>query len=220
MRSDVFASILRTTTMKRNRSDVKSRAPAGAAVLQEKVTDAITLALFREWARTGYAALSLEAVAKRAGVGKAAIYRRWPSKLAVVADRLTKVGLDLAETEATGSLEGDVEALLRHLARLLRHPLVVRILPDLHAEMRRSPELAEAVRSRVQVARRAKAEALLRRAIARGELPPTLDVELALDLLGGLLYWRIVVTDGPVTEEYLQRLGAVILAGLRSLGTP
>jgi FMN phosphatase YigB (HAD superfamily) len=110
--------------------------------------------------------------------------------------------------------------LLRHTARLLRHPLVVRILPDLHAEMRRSPELAEAVRSRVQIARRAKAEALLRRAIARGELPPTIDVELALDLLGGLLYWRIVVTDGPVTDDYLRRLKTVTLAGLRSLGVP
>ncbi|RYZ59046.1 MAG: TetR/AcrR family transcriptional regulator, partial [Proteobacteria bacterium] len=72
--------------MIRKRSDQDStaparRAPSGAAVMQPAVTDALTRELFGEWAERGYAAISLERVALRAGVGKAALYRRWPSKL-------------------------------------------------------------------------------------------------------------------------------------------
>lgn len=195
----------------------KTRVAAGAAVLQADVTAAITRALFRELAKSGYAALSLEAVAKRAGVGKAAIYRRWPSKLEMVSSLLTEAGIELAEVPDTGSLRGDVAAVLEGLRTLLRRPLVSRILPDLHAEMRRTPELASAVRSRVQLERRNKAQALLRRAIDRGELSPGLDMELALDLLGAPLYWRMIVTGQPTSEGYLERLTTLTLGGLRAL---
>ena len=71
------------------------RLPSGAAVMQPAVTDALTKALFEEWAEFGYVGISLERVAQRAGVGKAALYRRWPSKLAMVVDRLEAVGIEV-----------------------------------------------------------------------------------------------------------------------------
>jgi AcrR family transcriptional regulator len=192
------------------------RRASGAALMQPAVTNALTRALFEEWARVGYGALSLEAVARRAGVGKAALYRRWPSKLAMVSDRLEQVGVDLAEVPDTGSLAGDVRALLKSVRRLLRHPLVRRILPDLHAEMSRSPELARAIRERTQVARRARAATIFRRAIARGEVSPDLDVELANDALAGLIYWRMIVIGRRVESAYLEKLACFILAAFRS----
>ena len=67
------------------------------------VTAAITRATFREWARVGYASLAMEAVARRAGVGKAALYRRWPSKEALVADLMRQVGTPLGEVPDHGS---------------------------------------------------------------------------------------------------------------------
>jgi len=203
--------------MERKRSDEKStkrRAPSGAAVFQEEVTRALASALFAEWARCGYAALSLEAVAKRAGVGKAALYRRWPSKLAMVSELLSEVGTELAVVPDRGSLREDLAELLRQIRRVLRHPLIGRILPDLHAEMPRTPELAQAVRTRVQVQRRKRAEIVLKRAIERGELAPTLDLDLATDLLGGMLYWRIVITRGRADEAYMERLLDLTLAAL------
>ena len=193
------------------------RAPAGAALLQDDVTRAITAAFFREWARVGYAALSIEAVAKRAGVGKAAVYRRWSSKLAMASELLLKVGVGMARAPDTGSLEGDVRAFLEAAYNVLRHPLVRRILPDLHAEMRRSAPLARAIRTSLQVERRAMGEALLRRAIDRGELSASIDVDLALDLLGGLLYWRLIITGMDTPPRYLVDLKALTLGALRSM---
>lgn len=193
------------------------RAPAGAALLQDDVTRAITAAFFREWARVGYAALSIEAVAKRAGVGKAAVYRRWSSKLAMASELLLEVGVGMARAPDTGSLEGDVRAFLDAAYNVLRHPLVRRILPDLHAEMRRSAPLARAIRTSLQVERRAMGEALLRRAIDRGELSASIDVDLALDLLGGLLYWRLIITGMDTPPRYLVDLKALTLGALRSM---
>jgi len=193
------------------------REAAGAAVLQPGVTRSITRALFREWAKSGYAALTIEAVAKRAGVGKAAIYRRWPSKLEMVSSLLAEVGVELAEVPDTGSLRGDLTAFLKSTLALLRRPLVSRILLDLHAEMRRTPGLASAVRSRVQRERRARGRAVLERAMARGELSSKIDVDLALDLMAALLYWRMLVTAQPLSADYIERLTALTLGGLRGL---
>ena len=182
--------------------------------MQERVTRAIERAVFREWAASGYAALSMEAVARRAGVGKAAIYRRWPSKLAMVSDVMTRVDLLLASKVAGASLQADISALLRQVRRVLRNPLVARILPDLHAEMPRNPELAAAIRSNLQINRRARAEEILERAISRGELAPDIDKDLAIDMLGALLYWRMIVTRQTADDAYLARLTDLVLRAL------
>ena len=185
--------------------------------MQPSVTSALTKALFAEWARTGYGALSLEAVAKRAGVGKAALYRRWPSKLAMVTDRLQQIGIDVAavsETPDSGSLSGDVRALLADLRRLLEHRLVHRILPDLHAEMLRSPELASDIRGRLLIQHRERGATVLQRAITRGEISADVDLDLAKDALFGLIYWRMIVSQGPVDDKYLEHLAKFIVAAL------
>ncbi|RYG69096.1 TetR/AcrR family transcriptional regulator [bacterium] len=211
--------------MKRNRSDeiqIESagrRAVGGAALMQASVTEALTKALFEEWARVGYGALSLEAVAKRAGVGKAALYRRWPSKLAMVTDLLEKLGLENAPSPDTGSLREDIRLVLRSVRRLLRHPLVKRILPDLHAEMLRSPELSEAVRGRLQTGRRERSAAVFQRAIERGEIPADANVELLIDYMGAMVYWRAIVTGGRIDLGYIEELTEFVLAGVGSSST-
>ena len=130
--------------MERNRSDeiiFNARRPSGAAVMQSDVTVALTRAFFKEWARVGYAALSLERVAKNAGAGKAALYRRWSSKVAMASDLLSKVGLTLFELPDTGSLEADLLAFLFSLRRVLRHRIIQRVTLDLLAEIGREPAL-------------------------------------------------------------------------------
>lgn len=203
--------------MERKRSDGK-RAPSGAAVRQPAVTDALRRALFEEWAAHGYRALSLERVASRAGVGKAALYRRWPSKAAMVADALETVGLTITDAPDAGSLKGDIRALLGALRRVLRHPLARRIIPDLHAERRRSDEL-EVVLVPFTAARRARGTTLIDRAIARGELKPDVDPELALDLLAAPIYWRMIVTGGVANAHYLDQLAHAIASSLGRLET-
>ena len=195
--------------------DEKSRRlPSGAALMQPAVTDALTRALFEEWAEFGYVGISLERVAQRAGVGKAALYRRWPSKLAMVTDRLEVVGIDLAPLIDTGTLAGDITTMLLQVRRVLRHRLVRRILPDLHAEMQRNPGLAKDVRGRLQGERRRRAASVLERAIARGDLPTTLDTKLFNDAAGGMLYWRLIITHERADRRYIDGLVNFIIAGL------
>ncbi|MDB5613169.1 MAG: TetR/AcrR family transcriptional regulator [Devosia sp.] len=205
--------------MIRKRSDQEAdekprRLPSGAALMQPGVTDALTRALFEEWGEFGYVGLSLERVAQRAGVGKAALYRRWPSKRAMVADRLEVVGIDLAPLIDTGTLAGDITAVLLQLRRVLRHRLVRRILPDLHAEMQRNRDLAHDVRGRLQIERRRRAAMVLERAIARGDLPATVDTKLFNDAVGGLLYWRLIITRERADRSYIDGLVTFIIAGL------
>lgn len=77
-----------------------------------------------------------------ARAGKAAIYRRWPSKLAFAAEALETVPLRLTGTSDHGALPEDIQSFLMMLRRVLRHPLVKRILPDLFAEQARAGESA------------------------------------------------------------------------------
>ncbi len=207
--------------MERNRSDDISlppgkprRTPSGAAVKREDVTDALIQAFFEEWAQTGYAALSLERVAKRAGVGKAALYRRWSSKHAMAVDLVKEIGLNLTQIPNSGSLEEDLRQLLLSLRRTLRHPLIRRILPDLHAEMARTSKLSAEIRATVQYERRERGRIIIDRAVERGELQNDADHELANDALASILYWRIIVTGGRVGRAEVDKIARFIAAGL------
>lgn len=128
-------------------------------------------------------------------------------------DALEAFGLELTVTDDQGSLRADIRALLRSIRRALRHPPVRRIVPDVNAELARSAEFATLVQP-FQHARRAHGDTLLRRAIARGELPETLDFELANDLLAAPLYWRMLVTPRKSDAAYLDRLAGAIVAAL------
>jgi AcrR family transcriptional regulator len=207
-------------TVERNRLDENifvARRPSGAAVMQTDVTDALTREFFEEWARVGYAALSLERVAKNAGAGKAALYRRWPSKVAMASDLLSKVGLTLFELPDTGSLEADLFAFLLSLRRVLRHRVIQRVILDLHAEIGREPALEAAVRP-FQEARRKRVGTLIDRAIARGEAPMTLDRETAADFMVSALYWRVVVNGGRSDRRHLSTLARMTAAAI--IGRP
>lgn len=202
--------------MERKSIDRKSRrAPSGAAVIRPDLTAGLYRALFEEWARTGYAGISLERVAARAGAGKAAIYRRWPSKPAFAADAIATAGFRLADAADQGSLEADLVARLLAIRRALRHRLVRRILPDLLAERACSRELAPAV-DRLAATLRAESAPTLDRAVARGELSPDLDRELASDLIAAPLYWRAIVRERPATRTDVARLAAALAAALRA----
>lgn len=205
--------------MERNRSDENEtarRSPSGAAVRKSSVTDALVRAFFDEWARVGYAALSLERVAKQAGVGKAALYRRWSSKSAMASDLLAQVGLQITEVEDQGSLEADFEALLFAIRRILRHRTIRRVLSDLHAEIGREPALAAAIRP-FQQARRRRVGILVDRAIARGELEMPVDIETIADLLAAPLYWRLAVIGGRSDREHIKRLARMCAAAAKAV---
>ena len=192
------------------------RTPTGAAVLQPEITAAITEAVFDELAERGYARLSMESVAKRAGVGKSALYRRWGSKQEMALSVIAEFSVGQAEFPDTGSLVGDLRQSLEALARWLSHPKFSRILADLVAEMGRNPELSDVVEGMIGQPRRERGLVLLQRAIERGELDPDTDLELALDLLAAPVYWRLLVRDGQLEPGYLDKLTVLLSRALGS----
>ena len=189
---------------------------SGGPVLQAEVTDAITDAFFEELAEVGYGRLSIDAIARRAGVGKAAIYRRWKSKLDITVALTSEVAVAAIDVPDTGNLRDDIREYLTSGRAALTHPLAQKIIPDLLAEAARNPTLTDSLLAMVKNPRRAKAAQLIERAIARGELPADTDIGMCLDFLAGPLYWRMVVTQAGPKDAYLDRLADKIAAAMKA----
>lgn len=185
-------------------------------VLNDATTRAIAGAVFDELAASGYGRLSVDAVARRAGVGKAAIYRRWPSKEEMVLAHVTELATRPDLFPDTGTITGDLRSFMQIATRYLRHPLVARIVPDLLAEAARDSAFGTAMHEQVGIVRRERGADMVRRAIARDELPAAINLPLAADLVAAPVYWRLAVTREPFDEQDLEQLVNVTLAALRA----
>ncbi|WP_089296062.1 TetR/AcrR family transcriptional regulator [Actinoplanes regularis] len=191
------------------------RAPAGAAVLRNDITVAIRNAVMSELAEVGYGRLSIEAVARRAGVGKTAIYRRWSNKLEMVLEIITDVAGRKVPVPDTGSFADDLDLLMMIVSRALQHRVASQIIPDLMAEAARNPQIAETLQRVLRLHQQSVGEKLVGQAIARGELPEGTDADVAVDLILGPLYWRLAVSRQPIDGDYLEKLAAAVLGSLR-----
>ncbi|GHF66173.1 TetR/AcrR family transcriptional regulator [Streptomyces griseosporeus] len=196
----------------------RRRRPAGAAVLREDVTEAIRAAVFEELAAVGYARMSIEGIARRAGVGKTAVYRRWRSKLHLVLDVVSALAVMGLPAPDTGTLEGDLRLLYEVTSRALRHPVASQIIPDLQAEAARNPDIAEALQKALREGQDGVASGIVAAAQRRGEIRADADGQLALDLISGPLYWRsVVIRDPKPPKGYLDTLTRTTAAALKAL---
>ena len=200
--------------MPRKAKTDRRRGPAGAAVLQPRVSLAIQHATLKELARAGYRGMSMESVARRAGVGKAALYRRWPSKRAMIVALIADWGAEAAETPDTGALEGDIKLFLTATLKWFADPLNSGIFLALLAEAKRDPKLKAMLYSGLRERRQAAAEKILQRGITRGELSGDVDVQLALDLMAAPLFWRAVVTQGDTSGPYIRTMTSAFLRAI------
>ena len=192
------------------------RAPAGAAVLRGDITVAIRNAVMNELAEVGYGRLSIEAVARRAGVGKTAIYRRWGNKLEMVLEIVSDVAGRSVPLPHTGSFAGDLQLLMMIVSRALQHRIASQIIPDLMAEAARNPQIAETLQKALRTHQQSVGDKLIGQAVARGELPAGTDPEVAVDLILGPLYWHLAVARTPLTDDYLEKLTATVTGALRA----
>lgn len=183
-------------------------------MLRGEITTAIRHAVAHELATVGYGRLSIEAVARRAGVGKTAVYRRWRSKLEMVLELVTDVASRKFPLPDTGSLQSDLELFLQLAGTALGHPLASQIIPDLLAEAARNPEIAQTLYQALQANQRDVAALLVARAVRRGEMSPDTDGDVAADLIVGPLYWRMAVVRTPVAADYVTRMATAIRLAL------
>jgi AcrR family transcriptional regulator len=162
----------------------------------------------------GLGGLTIDDVSKRSGVAKTTIYRHWPNRNALIIDACLRMTYGNDEPPDTGSLEGDVRAILRNLAELLVTARWSSILPSIVDAAERDPEIAE-VHSRLQLRHAAPLRAALERAAQRGEIPPEADLSAIAAALRGPLYFRRWFSREPINDSFVNLVVESVLAGVR-----
>ncbi|MFC3985668.1 TetR/AcrR family transcriptional regulator [Streptosporangium jomthongense] len=182
---------------------------------------AILTAAFDLVGEVGYAKLSIEGIAARAGVGKQTIYRWWPSKGAVLFDAFLALS-EGEEGEAalpdTGDLEADLKTVMRATVVELSDPRYDEPMRALTTEIAHDPGLAAVYRERLDEPMREIKKRRLAIAQRAGQLAGDLDLDLAVDVLWGPLLNRWLQRTGPLTPEYADNLVKTALNGLRPRG--
>ncbi len=166
-------------------------------------------------ASRGLAAMSIEEVAARAGVGKATIYRRWSSKGLLALDAFVTSFQEQQPLPDTGTLRGDLIAALTAWVRAVTQTSMGPMLTGLVAEAQHDEELRAGWRDRVLEPLRSQHRIMLDRAIARGEIPATVDQEVVLDLFFGAAQHRLLLGHLPLTDDFIREVVDVILGGIR-----
>lgn len=161
-------------------------------------------------AEVGFGRLTVERVAEHAGVGKATIYRRWPTKMALVMAAVDEVSRSPSPEIDTGTTRGDLILLLASMISAITTTIAGRILPGLIAETALSPELRDAL-THLWVTRRELLLAVLERGVARGDVPPLTDLGLTADLLYGAVHYRFLVSATPMDPGFAEELVDAVL---------
>jgi AcrR family transcriptional regulator len=201
-------------------SDVTAETPQRGRPRSERARKAILEAASELLLARGLSAVSMDAVAERAGVSKATIYRWWPTKETLALDALyTEWAAARPHPRDTGSLRGDLLSLLRPWARLAGSRPYGRVVAALLTEAQTDPVFAAEYRERFVEPRRQQARDIFRRAIERGEIPADTKVEVALDLLYGPLYHRLLHGHAPLNDRFVREVIDMVLDGVRRDGS-
>jgi AcrR family transcriptional regulator len=176
-----------------------------------RVREAILAATFSELSDHGYAAMSVEAVAARAGVNKTTIYRRWPTLDDLLVDALATWSLEALPDPATGSIETDLLALGNQLAEVLNGGVGRQVVALVLTAGLRSPQLGQTTR-RYFGYQAERATPIVTAAIERGELPANTDADALLTTFRAPLFYRMVTTGDPIDEDLVTHAARVTVA--------
>ncbi|MFG1931087.1 TetR/AcrR family transcriptional regulator [Mycobacterium sp. NPDC048908] len=164
---------------------------------------------------TGYAALSVDAIARRAGTSKPAIYRRWPSKAHLVHEAVFPIGsgTDLPDT---GSLADDVREMVRRTAAVLTTPAARAALPGLVGEMAADLTLHTALLERFGGILSRGLTERLDEAMARNEIRPDVTAAEITEALAGITFLALLTRGAALDDTWVQRTATLILRGISS----
>jgi len=162
---------------------------------------------------TTFAQVTAEAIAERAGAGKATVYRWWPNKAAVVIEAFREAVTPELPFPDTASLRDDLRTQARNFAAVLASSKG-KMLRSFIVAARSDPDVAAAFRSIWSAPRRKEAKKMLRRKQAHGQLRKDVDPDLVLDALYGPLYYRFLVKNEPPARKYAESLADLVLIGL------
>jgi AcrR family transcriptional regulator len=162
-----------------------------------------TLSLVGE---VGYDNVSMDAIAARAHVSKATIYRRWDSKAEVVAHSMRcRVSEAMPELPDTGDLRQDLLlSLTGMIERVCDEDLA--LMTGLLTTMRTDPELARLIREQMVAEKRTATQAFIEREVARGRLPSTIDPRVLDEVSSAIIFSRLIITGEPVDAAFVTHL--------------
>nr|WP_321984847.1 TetR/AcrR family transcriptional regulator [uncultured Lichenicoccus sp.] len=154
----------------------------------------------------GFANLSVEAIAAKAGVAKQTIYRWWASKTDILFDAFDADAEEYFRPADHGDLDGDLRDLMRQLASFLGQPDTRAVFRALAGQAQHDPTAEIRFRDQVIDRLRVREHTALERGVARGELPAGSDLELSLDELTGPVFFRTLLGDGDLGPDFVDRL--------------
>ncbi|MFD4246797.1 TetR/AcrR family transcriptional regulator [Streptomyces sp. NPDC058525] len=175
--------------------------------------EAIVSAATELLVEVGYAATSIGAVAARAGVGKDTVYRRWRGKPELVFEAVFTT-TDQAPVPDTGTLAGDLTALLRDLVDEFQAPAAAAALPGLLADFAADPVLKARIRGDFLAPSKEQLLIVFERAVVRGEIAADTPVDLVLDTLAGAVFFHVGLVGEHPDPQLAGRLAAVIAKGI------
>jgi AcrR family transcriptional regulator len=196
---------------KRGRGSRK-RSPGRPRSEQARV--AILRSTLKLLGENGFSDLTIEAVAARARVGKATVYRWWPNKAALIADAFASSTTRKLHFPDTGSVRSDMSQQMRQVIKIFRSRRG-RILSAILGGGQSDRDLIAAFRERFLWPRRQEAYATIRRGILRGELRKDVDLDVLLDALYGPIYMRFLIRHDKLTPDFVDQLCELALGGAR-----
>ena len=172
-------------------------------------TEQIMRAAWEIFVERGLPGVTMEEIAARAGVAKTTVYRRWPTKSAILIDALKDHLAPVVAFPQTGHVRDDFLTQIEAVVKLLDTE-TGRAYLALVAESVHDPDVADALRDRYVTEQRMAAVQRLRAGIERGELSPHVDPEILVESLYGALYYRALVAHLPLDQGYAERLVASV----------
>ncbi len=166
-------------------------------------------------AEGGVKALTVEGVARRSAVAKTTIYRRWRSKEDLALAVVLEMTRSVVATPPGDDTRSSLVDLLDGAVTILRTTPMGRVMRGLASDLATDPALQEAYEHQVISLRQARLAELVDRGISRGELARDCDVDLLHDLLFGPVYYRLLMGDGTLAEDFASHIVDTILPGFR-----
>jgi AcrR family transcriptional regulator len=180
-----------------------------------RIDDAVLRATAELLGRSGYANLSVDAIAKRAGTSKPAIYRRWPSKAHLVHEAVFPIS-EATELPDTGSLADDVREMVRRSSAVLTTPAARAAMPGLLAEMATDPTLHAKLLDRFGDVTSVGMTERLSGAAQRGEVRPDVTAADLLEAIAGMTLMAIITRNQTLDDAWVERSAALITRGINA----